>query len=109
MLSFAERAILHRKGKIAFCLQSDDAHAHRLIQILKTAAKRRKGAGNEVPCWGLGQSPNRPPTRSMKKQKSGSEAIPDCGRAYENKRIKQGWLAELQNSASHPLFRMNFK
>ncbi len=24
---------------------------------LETAAKRRKGAGNEVPCWGLGQSP----------------------------------------------------
>ncbi len=62
MLSFAEKAILHRKGKIAFCLQSDDAHAHRLIQILKTAAKRRKGAGNEVPCWGLGQSPNRIPS-----------------------------------------------
>ena len=33
------------------------------------------------------------------KQKSGSEAIPDCGRAYENKRIKQGWLAEHQWTA----------
>ena len=86
MLSFAERAILHRKGKIAFCLQSDDAHAHRLIQILKTAAKRRKGAGNEVPCWGLGQSPNRPPMRSMKKQKSGSEASPDSSHPCFNRR-----------------------
>ena len=26
-------------------------------KLLLTAAKRRKGAGNEVPCWGLGQSP----------------------------------------------------
>ena len=37
--------------------------------------------------------------RSIKKQESGSEAIPDCGRAYENKRIKQGWLAEHQWTA----------
>ena len=55
---------------------------------LETAAKRRKGAGNEVPCWGLGQSPKQgmgwqphrnPKSRSdsIKKQESGSEAKPD--------------------------------
>ena len=32
-----------------------------LAKRLKTAAKRRKGAGNEVPCRGLGQCPNRNP------------------------------------------------
>ena len=32
-----------------------------LAKRLKTAAKRRKGAGNEVPCRGLGQRPNRNP------------------------------------------------
>ena len=32
-----------------------------LAKRLKTAAKRRKGAGNEVPCRGLGQRPNRSP------------------------------------------------
>ena len=48
---------------------------------LETAAKRRKGAGNEVPCWGLGQSPKRnpfvTPNREAipKKQESGSEAF----------------------------------
>ena len=30
-----------------------------LAKRLKTAAKRRKGAGNEVPCRGLGRSPKR--------------------------------------------------
>ena len=50
---------------------------------LETAAKRRKGAGNEVPCWGLGQSPKRNPSfpqiakRFIKKRESGSEAKPD--------------------------------
>ena len=34
------------------------------LPLLQTAAKRRKGAGNNVPCWGMGQSPivpHRPP------------------------------------------------
>ena len=55
---------------------------------LETAAKRRKGAGTEVPCWGLGQSPKQgmgwqphrnPKSRSdsIKNQESGSEAKPD--------------------------------
>ncbi len=30
---------------------------HLLSHLLQTAAKRRKGAGNNVPCWGMGQSP----------------------------------------------------
>ena len=29
------------------------------VKSIQTAAKRRKGAGNKVPCRGLGQSPNR--------------------------------------------------
>ena len=31
--------------------------AHRSIRRLETAAKRRKGAGNDVSCRGMGQSP----------------------------------------------------
>ena len=32
----------------------NDAHARRKFKLIDTGAKRKKGAGNKVPCWGLG-------------------------------------------------------
>ena len=55
MLSFAERAIFSPflgGGKQLFVYSLMMREAHRSIRRLETAAKRRKGAGNDVPCWG---------------------------------------------------------
>ncbi len=45
------------------------------LPFLQTAAKRRKGAGNNVPCWGLGRQPHHSPLNGLHRNPSLSHLL----------------------------------